>query len=127
MWILSISLNHNSLGYITYYLLNNMFSLRLKHSFCSLLLASRFEEKFEEVNDVELPQVTSHPSIGPSDNAMAVVPESTQNNFQAENLAGHPLCSDFSIPQDSTGIMRIVPSDVNVSYFAYVIIILKLY
>jgi hypothetical protein len=70
------------------------------------------------VNDVELPQATGHPNVGPSDHAMSTTPESTQNNDHAVSVDGHPLCPDFSIPQDTGGgIMRIVPSDINVSSF----------
>ena len=69
-------------------------------------LPSRFEEKFEEVNGVEPPQVMGHPNVGPSEHAMPMDPESAQNNDHAEGVNGHPLCPDFSIPQDENSAIR---------------------
>ncbi|XP_015868390.2 transcription factor E2FB isoform X2 [Ziziphus jujuba] len=77
-------------------------------------LVSQFEEKFEEINGVELP--TSFPSSSGirDDPAAALVIENTAHNVELQGQDDHRTYADPSASQDFvSGIMKIVPSDVD--------------
>eukprot|EP00250_Pteridium_aquilinum_P004233 c14459_g1_i1 orf=157-1623(-) len=76
-------------------------------------LVSRFEEKFEEVSAAEVPQDTDDLTVGTSNNTLPIISDIVNNNDEPEALVGQSICSGFAAPQDASGIMRIVPSDVN--------------
>ncbi|XP_059463439.1 transcription factor E2FA isoform X2 [Corylus avellana] len=80
-------------------------------------LVSQFEEKFEDINNVEPP--VSFPvasSSGSNENPPTEVVNvnSTRNEIEPQALYGHQISSDLSASQDfAGGMMKIVPSDVD--------------
>lgn len=84
-----------------------------------LVLSSQFEEKFEEMNSAEPP--VSFPtdySSGFNENQVReMVPvESSGNEVEPQAQQAHQRCSDLNSSQDFVGgMMKIVPSDVDVS------------
>lgn len=87
--------------------------------------SSQFEEKFEEINGVELP--TSFPSSSGirDDPAAALVIENTAHNVELQGQDDHRTYADPSASQDFvSGIMKIVPSDVDVSLFLSPVLVL---
>jgi transcription factor E2F3 len=84
------------------------------------LFCSQFEEKFEDMNSVEPP--VSFPvasSSGSNENPPTEVVNVniTRNEIEPQALYGHQISSDLSASQDfAGGMMKIVPSDVDVSF-----------
>lgn len=89
------------------------------HDYFEKLYCSQFEEKFEEVNGVE--PSTSFPvasSSGSNENAATEMTPvvSSRVEFEPPAQYSHRMSSDPNVSQDNAGgIMRIVPSDINVS------------
>lgn len=75
------------------------------------ILCSRFQETFEEMNLAEAPQQVDHEI---SNNAVSANMNRPQDNT-SEALSGQSVCPDFVGPQNVGGIMRILPTDCNVS------------
>lgn len=77
--------------------------------------SSQFEEKFEEINGVDAasnlptsPEVNRPPAT--------VITEERGKEVEIQGQDGHRASSDFSPSQDFvSGIMKIVPSDIDVS------------
>lgn len=84
-----------------------------------LLAFSRFEEKFEETNSVEPP--ASVPPVSSSDSNENQVKEIINvdragNETEAQAQQAHQIYSDLNSSQEVVGgMMKIVPSDVDVS------------
>ncbi|KAJ7971643.1 Transcription factor [Quillaja saponaria] len=79
-------------------------------------LVSQFEEKFEQMNDVEPPvSLPLASSSGSSENPVTEVLTMESNGKGDEPLALHAhLCSDLNASQEfAGGMMKIVPSDVD--------------
>lgn len=81
----------------------------------SLCHSSQFEEKFEEINGVDVaPKFQSNPEF--NNQQSAVVSEERGKDIEVHEQDGHGPSSDFTTSQDFvSGIMKIVPSDVDVS------------
>lgn len=78
--------------------------------------SSKFEEKFEEVNGVQVP--TNIPSSsGVNENpATTTTVENRAEDIEAQGQYDDGICVDPNAAQDSvSGMMKIVPSDVDVS------------
>lgn len=77
--------------------------------------SSQFEEKFEEINGVDVaPKFPSSPEF--NKHQSTVVPEDKGKDIEVQGQDGHGPSSDFTNSQDFvSGIMKIVPSDVAVS------------
>lgn len=94
-------------------------SLFFGHDLSEIFYCSQFEEKFEEVNGVE-PSM-SFPlasSSGSNENAATEMTPvaSSMVEFEPPAQNSHRMSSDPIVSQDNAGgIMRIVPSDINVS------------
>ncbi|XP_027346431.1 transcription factor E2FB-like [Abrus precatorius] len=76
-------------------------------------LVSQFEEKFEEINGVDVaPKFPSSPEL--NKHQSTVVPEDRGKDIEVQGQEdGHGSSSDFTTSQDFvSGIMKIVPSDV---------------
>ncbi|XP_061373074.1 transcription factor E2FB-like [Gastrolobium bilobum] len=75
-------------------------------------LVSQFEEKFEEINGVDVaPKFPPSPELNKHQSAVA--PEDTGKDIEVHGQDGHGPSSDFTSSQDFvSGIMKIVPSDV---------------
>ncbi|KAJ4971426.1 hypothetical protein NE237_004525 [Protea cynaroides] len=79
-------------------------------------LVSQFEEKFEELNGVEVPSsIPLASSSGSNENTVAtmVAEESRGKEIELQGQDDHRMCSDLNASQDFSGIMKIVPSDVD--------------
>lgn len=78
---------------------------------------SQFEEKFEEIHGVEPPP--SYPSSSGFNENVAttmVTGESTGKEIEVQEQDADRMCSDLNTSQDFvSGIMKIVPSDIDVS------------
>lgn len=76
---------------------------------------SQFEEKFEEINGVDVaPKLPSSPDV--SKHQSPVVPEDRGKDIEMQEQEVPGPSSDFTTSQDFvSGIMKIVPSDVAVS------------
>ncbi|CAL9000215.1 unnamed protein product [Prunus brigantina] len=77
-------------------------------------LVSQFEEKFEEINGVEVP--TDIPSSsGVNENpATTMVTENRGKDVEIQGPDDHRMCADPTASQDiMSGMMKIVPSDVD--------------
>uniref|UniRef100_A0A2P2JFQ4 E2F transcription factor CC-MB domain-containing protein n=1 Tax=Rhizophora mucronata TaxID=61149 RepID=A0A2P2JFQ4_RHIMU len=78
-------------------------------------LVSQFEEKFEEIHGAEPPP--SYPSnLSFNDNPATtiVMGEGSGKEFEIQDQNAHGPCSDLNASQDFvSGIMKIVPSDVD--------------
>lgn len=61
-----------------------------------------------------MPQNVENSTIGTSSDTVPVVSDTVNNNDEPEGLVGQSVCPGFAASQDANGIMRIVPSDVNV-------------
>ncbi|TKY67032.1 Transcription factor E2FB [Spatholobus suberectus] len=75
-------------------------------------LVSQFEEKFEEINGVDVaPKLPSSPDV--NKHQSTVVPEDRGKDIEVQEQEVHGPSSDFTNSQDFvSGIMKIVPSDV---------------
>ncbi|CAK8576434.1 unnamed protein product [Lathyrus sativus] len=75
-------------------------------------LVSQFEEKFEEINGVEVaPKIPSSPEV--SQHPSTVVPEDKGKEIEVHRQDGEGPSSDLTNSHDFvSGIMKIVPSDV---------------
>lgn len=74
-------------------------------------LVSQFEEKLEEINDVEAPPTIPSTSTVPDyqDSGVATA-ESRENETEMQGQEAHTICSDANASHDfETGIMKIVP------------------
>ncbi|XP_040993243.1 transcription factor E2FB isoform X1 [Juglans microcarpa x Juglans regia] len=78
-------------------------------------LVSQFEEKFEEINDVEVPP--NLPSSSGFDENLAntmVTEECRGKEIEMHGQDAHRMCSDLNASNDFvSGIMKIVPSEVD--------------
>ncbi|XP_028783206.1 transcription factor E2FB-like isoform X1 [Neltuma alba] len=76
-------------------------------------LVSQFEEKFEEINGVDVPpNLPSSPEL--NRHPATVITEDARNDKEMQEQDGHRPGSDLSASQDFvSGIMKIVPSDVD--------------
>jgi hypothetical protein len=93
---------------------DNEFSLSLLLSFT--YHSSQFEEKFEEINGAE--ELRNIPSTsGLNENpAPTMVTEDRGKDVEIQGQEDDSICADPAASQDfMSGIMKIVPSDVNVS------------
>lgn len=81
----------------------------------SLYHSSQFEEKFEEINGVDVaPKFPSTPEF--NNHQSTVVVEDRGKDIAVQGQDGHGPSSDYTTAQDFvSGIMKIVPSDVDVS------------
>ena len=77
--------------------------------------SSQFEEKFEEINGIDAaPNIPYSPEL--NKHPVTAVREERGKDIQMQAQDGHRACSDLSAAQDFvSGIMKIVPSDVDVS------------
>eukprot|EP01018_Ginkgo_biloba_P016759 Gb_41248 [translate_table: standard] len=79
-------------------------------------LVSQFEEKFEEMNPVDMSMELPSSTPGPVENSSLPMLQEVATSAEIEQQ-GHDiqkLCPDLSSSQDFVGgIMRIIPSDVN--------------
>ncbi|KAL2328425.1 hypothetical protein Fmac_021852 [Flemingia macrophylla] len=75
-------------------------------------LVSQFEEKFEEINGVDIaPKLPSSPDV--NKHQSTIVPEDRGKDIEVQGQEVQEPCSDFTTSQDFvSGIMKIVPSDV---------------
>ena len=95
------------------------------------MACSRFKEKFEEENGAE--QRASFPiasSLGSTEHTAAevVVVESTgkENEPQVQAHQSHQMCSDINTSQEFVGgMMKIVPSNVDVSIILITLILMS--
>jgi len=81
-------------------------------------LFSQFEEKFEEVNGAELPMIPVASSSESNEQLMTeMVPaESSGKEFEPQTQLSSHAYSDLNASQEfAGGMMKIVPSDVDVS------------
>lgn len=78
-------------------------------------LVSQFEEKFEEINGVEVPpNVPSSSGFDENPATTMVTEESRGKEIEMQGQDAHRMCSDLNASQDFvSGIMKIVPSDVD--------------
>ncbi|KAF3439456.1 hypothetical protein FNV43_RR17734 [Rhamnella rubrinervis] len=77
-------------------------------------LVSQFEEKFEEINGVEVPTCLPSSSGVQGNPEAAMVIENTAQEVQLQGEDDHRMCADVSASQDfMSGIMKIVPSNVD--------------
>jgi len=83
----------------------------------SLHRSSQFEEKFEEINGVEVaPNVPSSSGFDENPATTMVTEESKGKETEMQGQDAQRMCSDLNASQDFvSGIMKIVPSDVDVS------------
>lgn len=88
---------------------NLPFSLFTYHS-------SQFEEKFEEINGAEEPRNIPSTSGLNENPAPTMVTEDRGKDVEIQGQEDDSICADPTASQDfMSGIMKIVPSDVNVS------------
>ena len=82
------------------------------------LSPSQFEEKIEDIQGVEPP--SCYPSTSGFDENPAtsmVMEESRGEEVEMQEQDGHRMCSELNTAHDFvSGIMKIVPSDVDVSF-----------
>lgn len=80
------------------------------------MIHSQFEEKFEEINGVQVP-ANFPSSSGVNENPTTTIgTENRAKDIEVQGQYDHGVCVDPNVPQDSvSGIMKIVPSDVDVS------------
>eukprot|EP00257_Ricinus_communis_P026548 XP_025013962.1 transcription factor E2FB isoform X6 [Ricinus communis] len=81
-------------------------------------LVSQFEEKFEEIHGAEPPPTYPSSSSFNENPAPTVVPEDGRGKeIEMQGDDAQRMCSELSTSQDFvSGIMKIVPSDVDVSF-----------
>uniref|UniRef100_A0A2N9IRS8 E2F/DP family winged-helix DNA-binding domain-containing protein n=1 Tax=Fagus sylvatica TaxID=28930 RepID=A0A2N9IRS8_FAGSY len=78
-------------------------------------LVSQFEEKFEEINGVEVPpSFPSSSGFNENPSTAVVTEESRGKEIEMQGQDDQRMCSDLNASQDFvSGIMKIVPSDVD--------------
>lgn len=88
-----------------------------------LLFTSQFEEKFEEMNSVEPPASLPLASSSGSNEHLVTETAPLENNgkgLESQTQPSSHTCSDVNAsPEFGGGIMRIVPSDVDVSLSSF--------
>lgn len=85
----------------------------------SIYYSSQFEEKFEEINGGEVaPPANVPPSSGFTENpTTAMVPEDSRGKDIEVQQDANSMSADITSSQDFvSGIMKIVPSEVDVSF-----------
>jgi hypothetical protein len=85
--------------------------------FLTIHHCSQFEEKFEEINGVEVPpSFPSSSGFNENPSTAVVTEESRGKEIEMQGQDDQRMCSDLNASQDFvSGIMKIVPSDVDVS------------
>lgn len=79
--------------------------------------SSQFEEKFEEINAAEEPRNIPSTSGLNENPAPTMVTEERGKAVEIQGQEDYRVSADPTAPQDfMSGIMKIVPSDVNVSW-----------
>ncbi|GLJ52549.1 hypothetical protein SUGI_1118290 [Cryptomeria japonica] len=78
-------------------------------------LVSQFEEKFEEMNPVDIPVGSVPLRTGPAEDLPIMPGSSISVDSEQQGHETQKLSSELNIPQDfGSGIMRIIPSDVHI-------------
>lgn len=85
----------------------------------SLCHSSQFEEKFEEIHGAEAeapPNLPSNSGFNENQTATVITEESRGKEIEVQEQDSQRICTDLSSAQDFvSGIMKIVPSEVDVS------------
>lgn len=80
------------------------------------LINSQFEEKFEEIHGVEAPPDVPSSSGFHENTATAIMTDDSREKLEMEGQDMHQTFSDVNSSQDFvSGIMKIVPSEIDVS------------
>ncbi|KAJ6717206.1 TRANSCRIPTION FACTOR E2F [Salix koriyanagi] len=83
-------------------------------------LVSQFEEKFEDIQGAEPPpSYLSTSGFNENPSTTMVAEESRAKEIEMQEQNGHRMCSELNTSHDFVnGIMKIVPSDVNVNFLS---------
>lgn len=87
--------------------------------FCHLCHSSQFEEKFEEIHGAEAtPNLPSSSGFIENPASTMITQESRGKEIEMQGQDVHRECTDLNASQDFvSGIMKIVPSEIDVSFY----------